>query len=221
MTARMSDAEIAATAALSRPDDLLDLALRLLFVGQRPLPVPILAQRLGQDEATVTATIVRFEGVGRIRRDQSGMIVASAGVSVAASDYELAVGNRRCWAWCAKTGLGVLGALAAGGTLATSALDTGERLVVEFDGGTPMATPYAVLWPSERLQSGCSSAADELCSTYSLFGSARDATAWAARHRLDAETITVDEATRRSTHRYQHSLGLPETRAWLLGEEVA
>lgn len=217
MTARMSAAEIAATNELSRPDDTLDNALQLLFTTQRPVPVAVLAERLGQDEAVLNAALDGFERTGRLRRDTAGMIVAGAGVSVVPSDFELSVGSRTCWAWCAKTGLGVLGALAAGGTLATSAPDNGERLVVEFDGGIPRATGYAVLWPTARYQSGCSSAADELCGTFLLFGSAANAAQWAGRYQLDVETITVAAATERSTSRYTHSLGLPETRESLLG----
>jgi Alkylmercury lyase len=220
MSARMTDAEIAATAELSKPDNTLDLALRLLFVADRPIPPARLADEQGCDLDTVLATLARFEEVGRVRRDADGAVVASAGVSVVPSDYTLAVGQRRCWAWCAKTSLGMLGALAAGGTLTTTAPDSGGRLVVEFDEGDPRPTRHAVLWPSERFQSGCSSAVDELCSTYSLFGDADTATAWAHERGLDAETITVAEATDRAVGRYRHSLGLPETRAWLLGERT-
>src|SRR6266700_1235221 len=97
-TARRSDAEIAATNELSRPDDTLDTALRLLFTTRRPVPVAVLAARLGVATAALDMTIERFERSGRIRRDEAGMIVASAGVSVVPSDYELVVGDRTCWA---------------------------------------------------------------------------------------------------------------------------
>jgi hypothetical protein len=217
---RLTNAELAAMPALSRPDDTLSLALRLLLVEGRPIPLSRLADGPGRDLDTVRVTIERFEELGRVRRGDDGAVVASAGLSAVPSDYALAVGPRRCWTWCAKTGLGILGALAAGGTLATAAPDTGERLVVEFDEGNPRATRHAVLWPSEQFQRGCSSAADQLCITFSLFGDADEATAWARKHGFDAEVITVAEATARSVSLYRHSLGLPETRAWLLGERI-
>jgi hypothetical protein len=197
---------------LTRPDDTLDRACQLLFTHGAPLAVPRLAASLGHEVGVVDETVERFEKLGRIRRDSDGRIVASAGVSVVPADYELRVGSRLRWAWCAKTGLGVLGALAAGGTLRTG------DLVVEFDGGRPLPSPHAVLWPSTRFQRSCQSAAGELCATFTLFVDARAAWGWARANDLDAEVITVEEATGRTVDRYRHSLGLPATRDGLLGQ---
>lgn len=212
----MTAAEIAATPPLSRPHPLLDRAMQLLLVEGRPLLVPRLADDLGQDRDAVEESVVEFQKMGRLRLDTRDSIIASGGVSVVPADYEVHLAGRRFWAWCAKTGLGVLGALAAGGVLTTRAVDTGERIAVEFDGPDPLPTRCAVLWPTERVQRGCSSAAEELCATYLLFACAADATSWAHTHNLDAEILTVPEATRRSVPRYRHSLGPQSVRESVL-----
>lgn len=212
----MTAAQIAATAPLSRPDPVLDRAMQLLLVTGRPLPLPQLVDDLRENEATVTQAVHRFETQGRLRRDEHGDIVASGGVSVIPAEYELHVASRQCWTWCAKTGLGLLGALAGGGVLATRTVDGGKHVRIEFDGDRPLPTGHAVLWPSELLQNSCSSAAEELCTTYTLFDTEADASAWARSHGIDAEVLTVPEATRRALPRYRHSLGPPSVRALIL-----
>ena len=205
------------TPPLVRPDDTLDRACQLLFATGEPLSMRRLALELGHEPAAVEQAVARFEQVGRIRRGDDGAIVASYGVSVVPAEYEVRVASRLRWASCAKTGLGVLGALAAGGTLSTLGEDGSGPLVVEFDGGHPLPSRHAVLWPSERFQNDCRSAAGELCTTFALFASARAAADWAAIRGLDAEVLTVEEATARTVDRYRHSLGLPATRDELLG----
>lgn len=201
---------------LVRPDGTLDAACQLLLGSGEPLPVPELAAALGQDEQTVLEAVEGFERAGRMRRGSDGRLVAATGVSVVPAEYELRIGKLLRWTWCAKTGLGVLGALAAGGTLATRCPVTGEVVTVVFDGGDPRPSPAAVLWPSESFQRGCSSAAGELCATFTLFSGAAGAAGWAAERGLDAEVLTVAEATGRSVARYRHSLGLPANRDRLL-----
>lgn len=216
LSTTMTAAEISATAPLSRPHPTLDRAMQLLLVERRPISVARLADDLGQERDTVAGEVRRFESQGRLRADEAGDIVASGGVSVVPADYELRVAGQRFWAWCAKTGLGLLGALAAGGTLETTTVDSGTRVRIEFADGEPLPTEHAVLWPSEQLQNSCSSAAEELCTTYTLFGTEVDARAWARAHTIDADVVTVPEATRRALPRYRHSLGPPSVRASIL-----
>lgn len=212
----MSAEESIASGKLSRPDETLDRASQLLFASGNALSVHELARQLRHHPDTVTQTIERFEQAGRIRRDANGRIIASAGISVVPADYEVLVGPVRCWAWCAKTGLGVLGALAAGGSLSTRCQASGKELIVTFVDDQPTPNSYGVLWPSAEFQNSCTSAADQLCATFSLFISAEAARGWARAGNLDAEVITVQEATHRSAARYRHSLGLPTRRDELL-----
>lgn len=202
---------------LVRPDDTLDRACQLLFATGEPVTVAELAAQLGQRPVAVVETVERFEAVGRVRRDADGRIVASYGISVVPGDYELRIGARLRWVACAKTGLGVLGALAAGGTLATKCPQTAEPVLVEFDGATPRPSRVAVLWPSEAFQGSCQSAAGQLCATFSLFRDAQAANEWAAARGVDAEVLGPREATNRTVARYRHSLGVPRTLADLLG----
>lgn len=197
---------------LSRPDEILDHTLRLLFLREEPVEPARLARLLGRDGRSLDRDLADRERRGRIRRDGRGAIVASSGLSLVESDYRIEVAGRRRWCWCAKTGLGILAALAAGGTLTRPA----ERLTVHFDGGTPRPTPYRVFWPADSFASGCSSAVDELCLTYVLVADAAAADHWVAGREVTGEVLTVEEAAARGASRYRHSLGLPDTRAQLL-----
>jgi Alkylmercury lyase len=210
-------ADLAAEPLLTRRDDALERACQLLLGTGEPVPVEALAAELGQPLQMVAETVERFERAGRVRRGAAGRIVASCGVSVVPADYVLVVGPRARWAWCAKTGLGVLGALGAGGQLSTRCPATGSNLTVRFTAGQAEPSELVVLWPSEGFQRGCQSAVDELCTTLSLFASGHAAREWAQARGVDGEVLTVAEATGRAAPRYRDVLGLPRTREELLG----
>jgi Alkylmercury lyase len=209
--------DLAAEPVLTRLDDTLGRACQLLFSAGEPLPVEALAAELGQQFSVVAEVIEGFERVGRVRRDATRRIVASYGVSVIPANYTLVIGQRVRWAWCAKTGLGMLGALGEGGQLSTRCQATGDALTVRFTADRAEPSTLAVLWPSDRFQRSCQSAADELCLTFSLFASDLVAREWAQACGVDGEVLTLAEATRRAAPRYRRSLGLPHTREELLG----
>jgi hypothetical protein len=197
----------AAASPLDEPDECLDAACRLLLIGDSPIGVNELSRELGADPAAVAQAVLENERRGRIGRDAAGMIVASAGVSVVPSAYELHIGARVLWAWCAKTALGVTSALSMGGVIVSHSPYSGVELRTSFAGSHPVAgTSGAVLWPSETFRDSCASAAEAYCPALSLFESVEAARAWAKENQVPGEVLTVEEATDRAGQRWRQSL---------------
>ena len=199
--------------ALDERDETLDAACRILLRTSAPVPLAALAADLGTDPAVVEAAVVAQERRGRVGRDGTGAIVASAGVSVVPSDYVLRLGGEppagwAGWAWCAKTALGVLGAVGAGGWTATRSPASGVEVRAEFLGAEPADPGLAVFWPSEDFRDSCASAADEYCPSFSLFESVEAGRRWAAAGGVPGEVLPVREATERAVVRWAASLEL-------------
>lgn len=194
----------------------LDAACRVLIMTGRPVTITTVAAEGGQDEATASAGLDRAESRGRLRRNEAGEIVAAAGISVVPSDYEVQVAGRRMWAWCAKTALGMLAALDAGGSVVARSPLTGVEVRVEFDGCRPVSTERAVFWPSDEFRSGCGSAADQYCPTFGLFENEAAALAWARAGDVPGEVIGVVEASERARPQYAASLHTTDQRERLV-----
>jgi hypothetical protein len=205
----MTGCQAARELALDEPDDCLDTACQLLLTRDAPVSIGQLADELGAGQASVAQVVADHERRGRIGRDTAGMIVASAGVSVVPSAYELHVAARVLWAWCAKTALGVTSALGLGGVILSRSPYSGARLRTCFTGIRPVAgTSGAVLWPSDTFRDSCGSAAANYCPAFSLFESAEAARAWAAENQVPGEILTVEEATGKAAQRWLRSLDI-------------
>ena len=200
--------------ALDERDETLDAACRMLLRTGAPVPLAALAAELGVGPAAVEAAVAGQERRGRVGRDATGAIVASAGISVVPSDYELRIGDDAAssawvgWAWCAKTALGVLGAVGIGGSTATRSLASGTEVRSRFDGAVPTDPRLAVFWPSDEFRDSCGSAAEEYCPSFSLFESVEAGRRWAATGGISGEVVPVREATERAVLRWAASLDL-------------
>jgi hypothetical protein len=192
---------------LGQMDAVLDAACRLLLLRGEPVPVPDVAAEVGDDLATVEAVFAGHVGRGRVAM-ADGAVVASAGVSVVPSDYEMRLGARRFWAWCAKTALGVAGALPVDGTIVSNDPVTGSELRTEFVDRRPAPSSYAAFWPTEDFRESCQSAAGEYCLTLNLFETAEVAKDWAQRAGVPGEVLGVDEATARASGRWLETFGI-------------
>lgn len=193
---------------LDQPDEVLDTACRLLLLSNAPLPIDELAEALGTDPGRVEQAVTEHERRGRIGRDAQGAIVASAGVSIVPSEYELRVGARVLWAWCAKTALGVMSALGMDGVILSRSPHSGTDLRTEFTGSRPVGTDAVVYWPSDGFRDSCGSAAADYCPSFCLFENARAARAWAEASQVPGEVLALDEATDRAAVRWRQSLDL-------------
>ncbi|MEW9548341.1 organomercurial lyase [Nonomuraea sp. NPDC050783] len=188
--------------------EVLDVACRALLTTGAPLSVQALATAMGTDPATAEREVGAQEERGRMTRGADGRIVASAGISVVPSDYELHVGARVLWAWCANTALGVMSALALGGEVVSHCPASGARLRTVFDGPLPREEGRAVHWPSDSFRRTCGSLSAEYCPTFALFESAAAARAWTRARDVPGEVLPVREATERAAVRWRESLDL-------------
>lgn len=192
--------------ALDQPDEVLDAACRLLMETNTPVSVEELARVLGRDAEAVAGALREHEQRGRVGWGGDGRVVASAGVSVVPSEYELRLGARVLWAWCAKTALGVVSALGMGGQIRWRSPYSGAELSVDFDGSHPADTGLAVFWPSDTFRDSCGSAAEDYCPSFSMFENEAAGRAWARTGGVPGEVIGVEEAISRASVRWRHSL---------------
>lgn len=177
-------------------------AFEALFQTGGPVPIEDLAARMCQKTANVRGAILRLEKQGLIRRNDSGDVVASYGLSVVPSRDEIHVDGRRFWSWCAKTSLGVLGALAKGGEVLSRSPASGEVLRVVFTGSRPSPSALAVFWPAPDYSERCTSVVDEVCVNINFFEHAAGAVAWAADQNIRGEVLSLEEATDRAAEHW-------------------
>jgi hypothetical protein len=202
-------AAVQAQPALDEPEPALDAACRLLLSTGAPTTVDAVAAESGLSVEDAGRALAAQERRGRLGRLPDGRIVASAGVSVVPSEYEVRVGQRQFWAWCAKTALGVVGAVGIGGSILSRSPLTGRELRAEFAGGSPVTEQLWVFWPSTDFRDSCASATDEYCSVFTMFESAEAARTWVAARQLPGEVLPVKDAAVRARARWVTSLDLP------------
>ena len=200
------------TAAATTTDEVMAAAFRSLLRDERPPSAADLAAGLGCDMAEVEAALGALERRGRIRRDEQGRILGSAGLSVVPTEHEVSLlPERTVWTWCAKVALGVLGTVGTGGRVTSRCAQTGRPVRVEFDGPEPKASDLAVFWPSREFGDGCRSAVEQLCPNINFFESAAAAETWTTAKDVPGEVLSVEEATARAID-WADELGLREGR---------
>jgi alkylmercury lyase len=200
----------AVTSAGSRlADETMAAAFRALLRDEEPVSPAGLAAELGCDPAELEGAIEVLEQRGRLRRDEQGRVVASAGLSLAPTEHAVSLGGRTLWTWCAKVALGVLATAGADGRIYSRCAETGRPLRLDFEGGGPVSNDLAVFWPSSEFTSSCRSAAEELCPNINFFESSSAAEAWTAGKEVPGEVLPVEEATARAIA-WASELGVPE-----------
>lgn len=178
-------------------------AFRALLDTRAPVAVDALARALECDAARARAAVAELERRGLARTDGSGDVVGAYGLSVVPSRDEIEVEGRRYWTWCAKTSLGILGAIGRGGEIASTDPASGRGLRLSFEGSRPASSNLAVFWPSEEMRSSCSSIVDDFCPNISFFEDAAAAKRWAAANDVPGEVLSVEEATERAAGQWR------------------
>lgn len=177
------------------PADLVSrAAFRLLLDTGAPAPPARVAAEAGLEPDAADAALRELEGRGRLRRDGSGSVVGSAGLSVVPTNHLIEVDGRVRWTWCALDALGILAALGQGGRIESRSPATGKPIVVLFGGGVPLAAD-AVLLVADRGQ--VRSVVDELCPLLNLFESRAAAEAWMEREGVPGAIRTLEDAAAR------------------------
>ncbi len=169
-------------------------AFRLLVARGELVSEEELASLVGIEVGQVGAGLDALAAAGRIRRDDSGGVIASAGLSIVPDRHEILLGTRRFWTWCAYDFLGIFGALAASGR-ARSPSPGGGVIEVDFEQGRPVGTSAVLFRPDEELRSRCENVYEEWCPNSNLFPSEDEARSWAEEHDIQGRVMGLDEAS--------------------------
>ena len=132
---------------------------------------------------------------GRIRRDESGRVTGSAGLSVIKDRHEIELDGRQFWTWCAYDILGIFGALGANGR-ALSPSPGGRTIEVQFESGRPVNSNAVLFRPDDELMSCCENVYEEWCPNSNLFADAERAKNWADLRGISGRVMNLAEASK-------------------------
>jgi hypothetical protein len=161
--------------------------------------VDTLASTLGCPAARLVAALDELDGAGRVRRDEAGRVVGSAGLSVIPDRHQIELDGRMFWTWCAYDILGIFGAAGSTGTAWSRSPATGAMIELHFDGGIPAPAGAVLFRPSDSLAECCTSVYEEWCPNSNLFEDKVAARDWSARHGLEGRVLNLDEASELAT----------------------
>lgn len=169
-------------------------AFRLLLETGAPAPPERIAADAGLQPDAAEAALRELDGRGSLRRDGSGGVVGSAGLSVVPTNHRIEVDGRVRWTWCALDALGILAALGRDGRVDSRSPATGEPIVVLFRDGAPLAADAVLLVADPgRVRS----VVEELCPLLNLFESRETAEAWMGREGVPGTIRTLEDAAAR------------------------
>ncbi len=139
--------------------------VRLLRAGA-PAHISELADDLARPVNEIEAAVAVLRSQGRIRLDEEGRVIGSAGLSVAPDRHEIHIDGRQFWTWCAYDILGIFRALRASGVARSSSPYSGASLEVRFRRGRPETTPLVLFRPNEYR---CANVYEEWCPNSNFF----------------------------------------------------
>jgi alkylmercury lyase len=156
-------------------------------------------------EELVAATGIRREKLdvhlddlhraGRIRRDDAGRVIGSAGLSVTRDRHEIELDGRRFWTWCAYDILGIFGALGTNGRALSPSPD-GQTIEVQFERGRPVSGNVVLFRPDDQLMSCCENVYEGWCPNSNLFADAELAKAWADQRGISGRVMDLAEGSK-------------------------
>jgi alkylmercury lyase len=195
---------------------LLGRAFQLLLADGRAVSPTRLAEALAAAPGRVDHALALLDRQGRIRRDPTGAVAGSHGLSVTPTQHELLLEResgqeRRYWTWCAWDAVGILAALDASGQVRSTSPASGAPVLVDFDHGHPRnGEPKLVVFfaatdcctPATGSGEGSDcrapgSVIDDWCPLVNFFEDAEAALAWAADHGVRGSAVPLAEATER------------------------
>jgi len=169
-------------------------AFRLLLAHSEPIDLERLVAATDINSEGLSAQLDELDAAGRIRRDQSGRVVGSAGLSVTPDRHAIELDGRKFWTWCAYDILGIFGALGASGS-ALSPSPGGHTIEVRFQQGRPVDNHAVLFRPDDELMTCCENVYEEWCPNSNLFADAAEATTWAEQRGMRGRIMDLDEAS--------------------------
>jgi hypothetical protein len=177
-----------------RQQALLRAAFRSLLDDGSPAGPQALADEVGADVDDVEADLARLDGLGRIKRGDSGEVLGSFGLTVVDTHHEISVAGARRHTWCALDAVGIIAALDADGWIESTNRSTGRTFRLEFSTGRPApGSDPCVLFVAEG--EPVASVIDQWCPLVNFFDDERAADEWAHERNVSGRSFSLDEAT--------------------------
>jgi len=186
------------------------VAFQHLIRDSQPVTPEQLAEAGGFDLERTTPMLEELDRAGRIRRDGTGRVVGSAGLSVIPDRHQIELNGRTFWTWCAYDILGIFGALRADGDSRSPSPPDLTVIELRFLGGRPRHADAVLFRPAEDLMSRCDNVYEEWCPNSNLFASRKLAQAWADEHQLAGRVLSLEEASSLATQEWRDVVGALE-----------
>ena len=170
-------------------------AFRLLLARGAATTAEELAAATGIQREKLDEHLDDLQRAGRIRRDEAGQVIGSAGLSVTRDRHEIELDGRQFWTWCAYDVLGIFGALGANGRALSPSPD-GQMIDVQFERGRPVSGDAVLFRPDDRLMSCCENVYEDWCPNSNLFKDAERAKTWADQRGISGRVMDLAEASR-------------------------
>ena len=183
------------------------VAFQHLIRNSQPVTPEQLAEASGFDLERTTTMLEELDRAGRIRRDGTGRVVGSAGLSVIPDRHQIELNGRTFWTWCAYDILGIFGALRADGDARSPSPPDLTVIELRFLGGRPQHADAVLFRPAEDLMSRCDNVYEEWCPNSNLFSSPKLAQAWADEHGLGGRILSLEEASSLATQEWRDVVG--------------
>ena len=183
------------------------VAFQHLIRNSQPATPEQLAEASGIDLERTSTMLEELDRAGRIRRDGTGRVVGSAGLSVIPDRHQIELNGRTFWTWCAYDILGIFGALRADGDARSPSPPDRTVIELRFLGGRPQHADAVLFRPAEDLMSRCDNVYEEWCPNSNLFSSPKLAQAWADEHGLGGRILSLEEASSLATQEWRDVVG--------------
>ena len=183
------------------------VAFQHLIRNSQPVTPEQLAEASGLDLERTTTMLEELDRAGRIRRDGTGRVVGSAGLSVRPDRHQIELNGRKFWTWCAYDILGIFGALRADGDARSPSPPDRTVIELRFVGGRPQHAEAVLFRPAEDVMSQCDNVYEEWCPNSNLFASRKLAQAWADEHQLAGRVLSLEEASALATQEWRDVVG--------------
>jgi alkylmercury lyase len=170
-------------------------AFRQLLASGSPVEVDSLASSAACSFAELVAVLDELDVAGRIRRDDTGRVVGSSGLSVIPDRHRIELDGRKFWTWCAYDILGIFGAYRASGTAFSPSPATGETIQVRFRDGRPKVGGVVLFRPSDSYAACCTNLYEEWCPNSNLFENRNSAESWSTSRGLEGRILGLEEAS--------------------------
>jgi hypothetical protein len=186
---------------------LLTAAFRLILGTGTAVAPSQLAVTTGLAASSVRADLAELAAAGRVRLADTGEVQGSLGLTVIRTRHEVRVGQAAGYTWCALDAVGILGALASDGRIASVNGVTGTQFGIDFTAGLPAGHDQSwVLFVAANRE--VTSVIDQWCPLVNFFEDADTASSWAARYGVVGQCLTIEEATRFGSGLWREALGI-------------